>query len=103
MEEVIMNSGHGRPSLYYLNQHYKKIDYEQINESCVGTECILIYKYLNKLYGNFHQDVLCNGVFINGCYDSFIHIKDTKINKIMQISKKRFLKKYLEIYTKVEK
>ena len=101
MEDVIMNSGQGRPSLYYLNQNYKKIDYEKINESYVATECIVIYKYPNKLFGNFHQDILCNGLFIKGCYDNFIHIKDTKFNKILKISKKRFLKNYLEIYTKV--
>jgi hypothetical protein len=99
MEDIIMNSGYGRPSLYKLQQKYKKIcDISIIDDSFLGKEVIIIYKYINKLYGNWHQDVLYHGVLsqkpanTSSAYDDYICVNHYKSNKIFFIRKARFNK-----------
>jgi hypothetical protein len=90
--DIIMNSGCGRPSLCKLKNNYTKFENVQdIDESFIGKEVIILYKYPQLLFGNYHQDILYYGVFSNGpvhTYETHIWIKDYKVNKIGLISKK---------------
>ena len=92
---IIMNSGCGRPSLAKLKSKYEKFENVQdIDESFIGKEVIVIYKYPKLLFGNYHQDILYHGVFSEGpvhTYETHIWIKDYKIIKPGLLSKKRFI------------
>jgi hypothetical protein len=97
MEDIIMNSGHGVPSLYKLKNNYKKIDnISDVEDSILGKEVVVIYKYNNKLFGNWHQDVLYQGILSNKPgnsslhHDKYIWLKDDKQNKLRFIRKTRF-------------
>lgn len=91
---VILHTGYGRPSLTKLRNNYKKFENVQdIDESFIGKEVIILYKYPKLLYGNYHQDILYYGVFSEGSlqkYKTHFFIKDYKQPKPGILSKKRF-------------
>ena len=93
-QDILMNSGYGRPSLSKLKNNYTKFEnIQDIDESFIGKEVIILYKYPKLLFGNYHQDILYYGVFVKGydnSYDTHIWIKDYKISKPGMLSKKRF-------------
>jgi len=102
---IVLKSGNGRISQCDFNKNFVKMNLEyikNINESHIGNEVIVIYKYFTQLFGNFHIEVLYHGILVNGCYDNFIWIKDNTHKKIGKISKKRFSvnNSVLELYTK---
>jgi hypothetical protein len=91
---TILNSSCGRPSLTNIKNNYKKVDNVQdINESFIGKEVIVLYKYPKLLFGNYHQDILYYGIFTKSPknnYETHIWIKDYKRTEPGLISKKRF-------------
>ena len=91
---TILNSSYGRPSLTNIKNNYKKMDnVEDIDESFIGKEVIVLYKYPQLLYGNYHQDILYYGIFSKSPkndYENHIWIKDYKRIEAGLISKKRF-------------
>ena len=91
---VIMNSGYGRPSLSKLKNNYIMVDsIQDVDESFIGKEVIVIYKYPELLFGNYHQDILHYGIFSESPvqnYNTHIWIKNYKNDKTVCISKKRF-------------
>lgn len=93
MDNIIMGSLHGRPSQSTIKTKFVKINIQEINESYIGKEAIIIYNYSNKMFGNFHQDIFCHGLFSDCNYENYICINDYKIKKNVSISKKRFLQK----------
>lgn len=102
-DDVIMKTLPGRPSQFIITNKFVKINsIQEINNSYIGKEGIIIYKYTNKMFGNFHKDVFCNGIFSNCNYETYICIHDYKIKKNISISKKRFLQKNtnFELYIK---
>ena len=92
---VIMNTGYGRPSLTKLKNNYIMVNsIQDIDESFIGKEVIVIYKYPKLLFGNYHQDILHYGVFTESpvqTYNTHIWIKNYKNQKTGRISKKRFI------------
>ena len=89
MEEWVMTTIRGRPSLWFLQQKYKPLEKtESIDETWVGRECIIIYRYPKKVAGNWHQNVLYYGRFSPGSYETHIWINDYNGHK-GRISKSR--------------
>ena len=92
---IIMNSGYGRIGKWQIQQRnfVNFEDVDKIDETFLGKEVIVLYKYPNLLFGNYHQDILYHGVFTEGPmhnYEKHIWIKDFKKLKPGFISKKRF-------------
>ena len=100
MEEWLMNTVRGRPSLWVLLQKYKPLGQEEmdfIDETWIGRECVVVYRYPKKIAGNWHQNILYHGQFSQGSYETHIWIKDYNGHKGM-ISKSRLKKPTFVIY-----
>jgi hypothetical protein len=97
---IIMKSGCGRISSWEMKQRkFSKVedeDIDKIDDSFIGKEVIILYKYPQLLCGNYHQDILYHGIFSEGLtkncsYETHIWIKDFKKSKPGFLSKKRLL------------
>lgn len=84
----------GRPLMRDLVGRFEKvIDIAAVNEDFVGRSCAVLYYYPEPMFGNYHMNVFCNGVFVVGgghSYDRHIWILDAVRKDIVMISKRRF-------------
>jgi len=97
---IIMKPGCGRISSWEMKQRkFSKVedeDIDKLDDSFIGKEVIILYKYPQLLCGNYHQDILYQGIFSEGLnniqtYETHIWIKDYKKSKPGLLSKKRLL------------
>jgi len=68
----------------------KKIDIEIVDDSIIGKQVFVLVKYPQLLFGNIHSDFLFIGTLIKSIHSHRICLHDTRINKCVFISKKRF-------------
>ena len=82
----------GRPLMRDLVSRFQKVvDVSSVNEDFLGKSCAVLYYYPEPMFGNFHMNVFCNGVFVEGhSYERHIWIRDVVRNDIVMISKRRF-------------
>jgi hypothetical protein len=100
MEEWMMNTIRGRPSLWVLREKYKPLETVErlsIDESWIGRECVVIYRYSKKIAGNWHQNILYHGLFSPGSYETHIWINDYNGHK-GRVSKSRLVGSRFVIY-----
>ena len=105
MDDIILKRMPGFPAPNIFRNTYKKINMDEIDDSFIGKNIIVIAKYKKQLYGNFHEDFLYIGVIIIPLikvidYEKYIYIKDTRISKNICLRKSRFSNKNssIELY-----
>lgn len=108
MDDIILKRMSGFPAPNIFRNTYKKINIDEIDEiddSFIGKNVIVIAKYKKQLYGNFHEDFLYIGVITNPIikvidYEKYIYIKDTRISKNICLRKTRLSNKNpsIELY-----
>jgi hypothetical protein len=87
-KEFVFNYMRGRPSGSQLREHFMKIDVKEIDEGCIGKECVIIYVYSQMISGNYHKDVLYHGI-LTEVSDRLICISDKKWKMGGRISRSR--------------
>jgi len=94
--DVIFRPIYGRSLL----ESYSKIeDIMSVDERFEGKLCVVFFHYPEILFGNYHKDVLYQGVFVGGrSYERHIWIRDKVKAGVVMLSKRRFRDGSLELW-----
>ena len=97
-DEYIIHRLPGFPLPHIFKYHYIKIkNIEEIDETWINKEVIILILYKKLITGNIHKDFIYIGKIINTTDEKFIYINDTRINKIIHLRKTRFMNDF-ELY-----
>ena len=104
--DIILKRLPGFPAPHIFKMNYKQINnIDEVDESFIGKKIIVLIRYNKLLFGNFHKDFLYIGeltypLIKKDDYNTHIWIKETRLNKYICLSKKRFSEKTpnIELY-----
>ena len=105
-DDYLLNRLPGFPKPSLFKEKYKLIEnIHEIDETYIGKEVIILYKYTKKIVGMNYKEFLYKGYLMNPLekdldYKNYVWIKDDRIDKHIMLSKSRFYKKNydLEMY-----
>jgi len=104
-DAIILKNMKGFPAPNIFRNTYKKINIDDVDDSFIGKNVIVLAKYKERMFGNFHEDFLYIGVLTyplirENNYDKYIWIKETRVSKYIYLRKSRFSDKNpsIELY-----
>lgn len=107
--DIILKGLPGFPAPHNFNLNYEKNNnIDEVDESFIGKNIIVLFKYNKLLFGNFHKDFLYIGeltypLIKENDYNTHIWIKEIRVNKYICLKKKRFSDKNpsLEVWVRI--
>ena len=97
-DESIIHRLPGFPLPHIFKYHYIKIkNIGEIDETYINKDVIILVLYKKLIAGNIHRDFMYIGKIINTTDETYIYIKDTRINKMIHVRKTRFINDF-ELY-----